>query len=138
MGNGPVNLLLDTHVWVWAIETPDRLGPKTRKALLNPSIPCAVCSVSTLELARLVSGGDLVLEIPLAQWVEQSLRDLRADSLPVSNEVALEAYDFPAAFHRDPADRQIVACARLHGLQLVTADDRILRWEHVASLDARK
>lgn len=138
MGNEPVNLLLDTHVWVWAIEAPERLGPKTRKALLDPAVPSAVCCVSVLEIARLIFGGHLLLEIPLAVWLEQSLKDLRADSFPVTHEIALEAYRLPAPFQKDPADRQIVACARVHGLRVVTADDRILRWEHVASLDARK
>lgn len=133
-----MNLLLDTHVWVWAIEAPERLGPKTRRALLDPAQPTALCCVSTLEIARLIFGGHLLLQIPLADWVSQSLRDLRADSYPVTHEIAEEAYRLPEPFHRDPADRQLVACARLHRLTLATADDRILGWKHIASIDARK
>jgi PIN domain nuclease of toxin-antitoxin system len=138
VGNESVNLLLDTHVWVWAIEAPERLGPKMRKVLLDPASPTAVCCVSTLEIARLVFGGDIVLQIPLTDWIISSLRDLRADSYPVTHEIAQEAYRLPDPFHKDPADRQLVACARLHSLQMATADDRILRWKHVASIDARK
>jgi PIN domain nuclease of toxin-antitoxin system len=37
-----------------------------------------------------------------------------------------------------PADRQIIACARTHGLTLLTADQRILDWKHVSSFDPRK
>lgn len=133
-----MNLLLDTHVWVWAIETPERLGAKTRKALLDPAIPTAVCCISTVEIARLIATGDILFHIPLADWVTQSLAGLRADTYPIDHDIAQEAYRLPEPFHRDPADRQLVACARLHRLTLVTADDRILRWKHVATIDARK
>ncbi len=132
-----MNLLLDTHVWVWAIEAPERLGPKTRRRLAAPANPRAICAVSALELARLAWAGDLLLQMPLPEWVRQTLADLRADSLPVTPEIALEAYRLPEPFHRDPADRQIVACARLHQLTLATADERILKWKHVATVDAR-
>ena len=68
----------------------------------------------------------MILQIPVDEWVEKSLADLRADSLPVIHEIAVEAYRLPEPFHRDPADRQIVACARLHELTVVTADERIV------------
>jgi len=109
-----------------------------RKALLDARNPRAVCAVSTLEVARLVWAGDLILQIQLDEWVEKSLADLRADSLPVTHEIAIEAYRLPEPFHRDPADRQIVACARLRQLTVATADERILNWKHVATVDARK
>ena len=80
----------------------------------------------------------LNLRIPLTEWLIESLNDLRADCLTLTLEIAAEAYRLPESFHRDPADRQIVACARLHQLTLVTADDRILEWGHVATVDARK
>jgi len=138
MGDQSLNFLLDTHVWVWAAEAPQRLGPKMRKALADPRNERTVCCVSTLEIARLAAGGDIVLKVPLTEWVEQTLIDLRAESIPVSDEIAIEAYRLPEPFYNDPADRQIVACSRLHGLRLATADDRILHCKHVASVDARK
>ena len=131
-------MLLDTHVWVWAVEDAKRLGRKTRILLQDLSCERSVCAVSALEVARLLWSGDMVLQIPLDEWVEKSLADLRADSLPVTHEIAVEAYRLPEPFHRDPADRQIVACARMHELTVLTADERILTWKHVKSLDARK
>jgi PIN domain nuclease of toxin-antitoxin system len=133
-----VKLLLDTHAWVWAVEDLRRLGRKTRAALQNPANDRSVCAVSALEIARLVQSGDITFQIPLSEWVERSLDELRADCLPVTASIAIEAYRLPEPFHRDPADRQIVACARLHELTVVTADERILAWKHVAVLDARK
>ena len=133
-----MNLLLDTHVWIWAVEEPTRLGARMRKLLLDEANTRAVCTVSTLEITRLVFAGDLVFQITLAEWVEQSLRDLRAESIPVTHEIAMEAYRLPEPFHRDPADRELVACARLHGLTLATADERILEWKHVPVVNATK
>ena len=133
-----MNLLLDTHVWVWAVEDPSRLGKRARSALRDRNNERWVCSVSALEIARLVWAGDVVLHIPVEDWVDRSLVDLKADSLPVTLDIAIAAYHLPEPFHRDPADRQIVACARLHELTLLTADERILTWKHVAVLDARK
>lgn len=109
-----------------------------RSLLRDVSRPRAVCAVSTLEIARLVWSGDIVLQIPLHEWLEKSLADLQADSLPVTDDIAIEAYCLPEPFHRDPADRQIVACARLHEMTIATVDERILNWNHVASVDARK
>jgi PIN domain nuclease of toxin-antitoxin system len=80
----------------------------------------------------------MTFQIPVTEWVSRSLEELRADWLPITVTTAIEAYQLPEPFHRDPADRQIVACARLHELTLVTADERILAWKHVAALDARK
>ncbi len=132
-----MKLLLDTHVWVWAAEDPRQLGRRTRRSLEDIKNDRAVCAVSALEIARLVWSGEMILQIPLDEWVEKSLADLRAESLPVTHAMAIEAYRLPEPFHRDPADRQIVACARLHELTVVTADQRILAWRHVATLNAR-
>ena len=50
----------------------------------------------------------------------------------------MEAYALPGSFHRDPADRLLVAAARRSGLTLVTADDRILAYPHVHTQNARR
>jgi PIN domain nuclease of toxin-antitoxin system len=66
------------------------------------------------------------------------MEELAADSIPVTADVAMEAYALPEPFHEDPADRILVATARLGKLTLLTADARILSYEGVNALDARK
>jgi PIN domain nuclease of toxin-antitoxin system len=97
-----------------------------------------VCPISTLEIARLISVGDIRLSIPLAEWLAQSMSEMSAQTVSLSHEVAMEAYALPGSFHRDPADRLLVAATRRHGLTLVTADDRILAYPHVRTQDARR
>ena len=133
-----MRLLLDTHVWVWTQEEPERLGPRTKRLVLGAEHENGVCPISTLEIARLVAAGEIDLSIALADWVAQSMADLAAHTIAVSHEVAIEAYTLPGTFHRDPADRILVATARRDGLTLVTADDRILAYPHVRTQDARR
>jgi PIN domain nuclease of toxin-antitoxin system len=76
--------------------------------------------------------------MPLAEWVVESMADLAAQTVSMSHEVAMEAYALPGTFHKDPADRILVAVARRNGLTLVTADDRILSYPHVRTQDARR
>jgi len=97
-----------------------------------------VCTVSTLEIARLLAAGHIELSMPLRDWIQQSLAALAAETVPLTHEMAIEAYALPGAFHRDPVDRVLVAAARLQGWTLLTADDRILEYRDVRSLDARR
>jgi PIN domain nuclease of toxin-antitoxin system len=130
--------LLDTHVWVWTQEEPERLGPRAKRLVLGAAHENGVSPVSTLEIARLIAAGELELSIALSEWVARSMADLSAHTVAVSHEVAMEAYALPGTFHRDPADRVLVATARQDGLTLVTADDRILAYPHVRTQDARR
>ncbi len=55
----------------------------------------------------------------------------------MTHEIAAEAYALPPGFHKDPADRILVAAARCHQLTLLTADERILQYPHVRTIHAQ-
>ena len=132
-----MNLLLDTHVWIWSQEAPDRLGERTRKLLINPAAALNVSTISTLEIARLIDGGLLDLSGTIETWVRRSLEYIQARSIDLSHEIAIAAYALPAGFHKDPADRVLAATARVLDLEFVTADERILAYRHIRTIDAR-
>lgn len=132
-----MKLLLDTHIWIWSQEAVDRLGVEARKRLSDLRQPSFVSSISSLEIARLIGRGLLSFQQTFPRWRDESLRALDAATLDVTHEIAWEAYNLPGVFHADPADRILVATARLHDLVLVTADDLILKYRQVKSLDAR-
>jgi PIN domain nuclease of toxin-antitoxin system len=138
MGRRLVSFLLDTHVWIWTQEQPELLGEKARSLLETTVDQICVSAVSSLEVARLVSGGLLELEGTIQRWVRIAIDTLDARSLDVDHNVAVEAYALPGRFHKDPADRLLVATARLHKLTLVTADEQILAYRSVRRLDARR
>ena len=135
---GRLNFLLDTHVWVWTQESPETLGPGMRNALAAEENSLFVSPVSSLELAQLAWAGRLTLAGRLQTWISESLQALLAETISLSHEIAAGAYDLPGEFHRDPADRILVATARVHDLTVVTADSRILTYPHVMARDARK
>jgi PIN domain nuclease of toxin-antitoxin system len=56
------------------------------------------------------------------------------ECLPVDLDVVEEAYSLLEPFHADPVDRLLVATARMHGLHLITADEKILAYPHVRAL----
>src|SRR5262249_31092742 len=117
---------------------PERLGPRTKQLLVGEEHETWVCPISTLEISRLVAVGDIRLSMPLAEWIARSMAELAAQTASMSHEVAMEAYALPGTFHRDPADRVLVAAARHEGFTLATADDRILAYPLVHTQDARR
>jgi PIN domain nuclease of toxin-antitoxin system len=133
-----VSFLLDTHVWIWTQEQPDALGTKARALLETTGDELCVSAVSSLEIARLVSGGLLELKGSLDRWVRAAVDSIEARSIGVDHRIAIEAYKLPGRFHKDPADRMLVATARINDLTLVTADERILAYRAVRTLDARQ
>ncbi|MFI5396160.1 MAG: type II toxin-antitoxin system VapC family toxin [Candidatus Binatia bacterium] len=133
-----MKLLLDTHVWIWSQEDPDRLGPQTRRLLVDAGHENYVCTISTLELARLAATGAVSVSIALREWVERALHAIQARTVQISHEIALEAYALPEPFHKDPADRLLVAASRCHELTVLTADERVLIYRGVRSRDARR
>lgn len=82
--------------------------------------------------------GFIELEGPLRAWVDDTLEALRCSTIEVSHDFALGAYRLPGDFHKDPADRILVATARLFDLVLLTADEKIIAYPHARSQDARE
>jgi PIN domain nuclease of toxin-antitoxin system len=120
-------LLLDTHILIrWLIEAQKlsrtQLGALEKAARRGE--PVAVSAISLLEIAILASGKRPALKLPLDEF----LRDLQSNPvfriLPLTCEIALEVASLGAL--RDPADRAIVATARVERLRLVTSNRRII------------
>ena len=133
-----VRYLLDTHIWIWSQENPEQLGQKSRRELGDIAQERFVSAISTLEIARLIHLGLVRLRHRFTEWKQFSLAELNAATLDLTKEIAWEAYNLPGRFHNDPADRVLVATARIANLTLITADDLILRYPHVKTLSAKR
>jgi PIN domain nuclease of toxin-antitoxin system len=62
------------------------------------------------------------------EWYDQTMLAFRLRQIPISAGLALAAYELPEPFHKDPADRVIVATARLLAAPVVTVDRKILAY----------
>ena len=133
-----MKLLLDTHVLVWAESLPERLGVETRTRMLDPANTLLVSPVSMLELSRLISLSRIHLRKSLVDWLRDARRNLAFEDAILSHHAAIDSYELPGTFHKDPADRMLVATARELNCPLVTADDLILQYPNVLTIDARR
>lgn len=131
-----MRFLLDTHVWIWTQESPERLGPQTRATLEDEDNGVFISPVSTLEIAQLTWSERITLAGRPQTWVAEAMAALLAETAPLTHEIALAAYELPGTLHRDPADRILVATARVHDFTLLTADERILSYSHVLTANA--
>ena len=128
-----MKLLLDTHIWLWSLLEPSRLGRRTATALENPATELWLSPISVWETLMLAERNRVVLLPDPEQWVRTCLGRLPFHEAAVNAEVALtsRALKIPSD---DPADRFLAATARVYDLTLVTADARLRRIPHVAVL----
>ncbi len=123
-----MTLLLDTHVWWWWLSGEKRLSAAQSRRLrkVTPAAPVLVSDISLWELATLAALRRIELSVPLRQWLESAVSPPLVQRCGISPAVATEVAALPQTFHRDPADRILVATARVHGATLVTCDRRII------------
>jgi PIN domain nuclease of toxin-antitoxin system len=133
-----MNLLLDTHVWFWVLESPNHLGRRCRDALESPDNDLFVATISTVEFGQLQASKRIEFKGTLESWVRRGTEALGLQTVELSHAMAILSYTLPGTFHKDPADRLLVATAIQQGYTMVTADDRILAYPHVLSMDARR
>lgn len=121
--------LLDTHVWVWWMLGDPRLSAREREALdeLPSGSRPGLCDISLWEVALLIQLGRLRLDDDLEDWLRIAASPAAVELLPITPAAVAEMTRLPASFHQDPADRLIVATARVRGLPLATHDSRIRR-----------
>lgn len=132
-------ILLDTHVLLWLRSGDARLGVQSRARIDNAlaSDQLAVSAIAFWEVAMLRQRKRIELEPPVAAWRSALLRE-GLHELPISGEAGFAAAEL-RNFHSDPADRLMVATARLARAGLLTADERILSWTgRLRRYDARR
>lgn len=120
--------LLDTHVLVlWLSEDPQlSAGQREAIASANEQAPLLVADISLWEVATLFSLDRLQLQVPLRAWLEMAVAPPLVRRCGLSPAIAAELAMLPDSFHRDPADRILVATARVLGATLLTQDRRII------------
>ena len=120
--------LLDTHVLIWWLNDRTRLSPAQREVvgLVRPEEPLLVSDISLWEVATLHGLGRIRLALPLREWLDKAVAPPLVRRHGLSPAIAAEVAALPDSFHRDPADRILVATARVLGATLLTQDRRIV------------
>ncbi len=123
-----MRLLLDTHALVYWCSDPDRLSAAQHRALqaVDPDNPVIVADISLWEIAVLTTGGRLRLDLPLRQWLNRAAAPPLVRVAEITANIAHEVAELDSWENRDPADRLIVATARVFGARVIT-NDHLLR-----------
>ena len=119
-----MNILLDTHVLIWALTNDPKISTEAREAIVDGKNLVFVSAATVWEITikkasgKLSTPDNLLEEIGLHRFLE----------LPVSFEHAQYVSTLPD-FHKDPFDRIIIAQAKVEKLKLITADSIIAKYD---------
>jgi PIN domain nuclease of toxin-antitoxin system len=123
----PSAVLLDTHVVLWALQDPDRLG-SAREIIQDAAVTRYLSAACVWEVAIKTTLNRLELPMTVVRWAQQAVTDLAAERVPVTDVHAAAVADLPP-HHRDPFDRILVAQACSLDVPIVTADAAFARYD---------
>ena len=121
-----MNLLLDTHLLLWAASEPKRLSAKARTLLLDPANHLVFSSASLWEISikNGLDRADFNVD-PRRLWRMLLVSGYR--ELPVTSEHTVTVNELPS-LHKDPFDRILIAQARVESLTLLTVDKAVAKY----------
>ena len=128
-----MKLLLDTHIWLWSLSDPKRLGRGVLTRLRDRENELWLSPISTYEALTLHHKRRFEIDGNLQDWLLRATAGIH--EAPLTHEIALIARQLP--LHQDPADRILAATAEVLDLTLVTADQRLLELGTVRTLANR-
>jgi PIN domain nuclease of toxin-antitoxin system len=121
-----LNLLLDTHILLWAAARPEKLSRKTLRLFDNPDNTLVFSAASLWEIVIKKSLGRDDFDVN-ARQLRRGLLDNGYNELLVTSTHALALDDLPP-LHKDPFDRMLLAQSRVEGFTLLTADKQVLQY----------
>lgn len=131
------SILVDTHILIWWRLDSGRLSRDQVRRLQEQESrkrPLAISAITLWEMAMLAARDRIRVDGPLDGWLEEIEAHPLIEVLPLTARIVAESVQLGQDFHNDPADQLIVATARVHGLPLMTADDRIRNWGKIRIL----
>ena len=129
-----MSLLLDTCAMIWCVSDPDSLTSDARAAVTSEDSRVFVSAISCAEIACLAQAGKISVTPHWRTWFDRAIEDNGWGVLDIDLETVQEAFSLPDFSHRDPADRFIIAAARINHLSIVTADHKLLDYPHARSI----
>ena len=129
-----MKLLLDTHIWLWSLREPSRLGRRVLRELEDSQNEFWISPISIWEAFILNRKGRIAIRGDLGEWLARATNHLR--EAPLTREIVLASEQLPLG-HQDPADRFLAATAYVLDLTLITADAHLLGLGEISTLANR-
>jgi PIN domain nuclease of toxin-antitoxin system len=130
-------IVLDTHAVLWWASGERAQLSAAATSAIDAEMDggqILVSSMSAWELAMLVERGRVALSMDIESWLDTLSRIDAVQMVPVDSEIAVKSVQLPGDFHKDLADRIIVATARKFAAPLVSADEKIRAYPHVRAI----
>ena len=118
-----MKLLLDTHIFLWWADQPEKLSNAVLSALEDEANELLLSVASVWEMQIKIQLGKLKLSLPLRELIQnqQETNDLMVSPVALTHVLALDALPF---HHIDPFDRLLIAQSIEEELVIVTADSQ--------------
>ncbi len=118
------------------LSTPEKLSSKVRALLASGATKpdLLLSAMSLVELATLTEKGRVKILFESGASIEAAIAAIQVRIVPMDQEIAIETGRLTDFDHFDPADRIIVASARIENAVLITADRTLRRYKNVATL----
>jgi PIN domain nuclease of toxin-antitoxin system len=129
-----LNILLDTHIWLWYLQGSDRLSKQLKEELEKPDNELWLSPITIWEVMVLAEKGKIELSTQPATWVKKYLRSLDFKEAQLTVEIAIKSRQISLP-HQDPADRFIAATALEYKLTLATVDQHLCNLESVSTIN---
>ena len=120
-----MKLLLDTHIWIWAVGHPERINRAVRRQMDSPKNELLLSPISIWEAHQMYRRGKLDVKVTFPSWVDYALAQLRVVEAPVTFAVATAASGIQLP-QSDPGDIFLAATASALDLTLVTSDAQLI------------
>lgn len=123
-----MNLLLDSHVFIWAYDEQHKLSQIALTAMSNPANALFLSVATAWELQIKMKIGKFKLQDSLADVIAEQRRINGLQILPVELSHALHLENLPL-HHKDPFDRLLISQAIVENMTLVSADTQFLKYQ---------
>lgn len=129
-------IVLDTHAWVWWVTGDRRLSKRAKTTIERAQSrgELHLSMISIWEMAKKVEKGQIALDRPLDEWIEDALSMEGLQVADMTRPILLDSCRLPLPFHGDPADQIIVATSRSLSATLITKDARLRDYAHVRTV----
>ncbi|MEI6259115.1 MAG: type II toxin-antitoxin system VapC family toxin [Deltaproteobacteria bacterium] len=128
-------ILLDTHIWIWFADESNQLTQRHRHIIEHHrAYGLGVSAISCWEVAKLVEYNRLKLACSIEEWMDTAISLPDVQLIELTPQIAIASTKLPGNFHNDPADQIIVATAQVYNLELMTIDEKILKYDYVRKI----
>lgn len=116
-----MKILLDTHIFLWLLFSPEKLADNIKSAYKNQENEIFLSLVSIWEIQLKSQLGKLHLDIDLKTIIKENINSGFIKLLPIKLSHVMAIEDLPF-YHKDPFDRLLIAQAIKEDMTIISVD----------------